>query len=203
MPKRPSNPISSPSLWTHFFHRFLSISETTQHWPLASNLSTTKRAHLLAVWICEMSAVSIVLYINKIRKVKSGKAKWTALKKVTLVGSKKTLLFAGKHLFPAPLSMFLLFFVPSPFFSLALCCIGDLILLQCPIMQTHTLHVVLMTATKTVSDPPNALLLFRADIFTFHSDSPCDFAEVLKHLLRVLSIRAVSLSRLLQLLHLL
>lgn len=35
------------------------------------------------------------------------------------------------------------------------------------------------------------------------SDSPCDFAEVLKHLLRILSVWSISLSCLLQLLHLL
>lgn len=180
---------------------FLSRS-LPRHWPLASNLSK-KRAHLLAAWICEMSAVSIQFYINKIRKAKPGKAKWAALKKVKLVGSKTTLLFVGKHLLPAPLCMFLPFFVPSPFFSLALCCIGDLVLFPRPIMQTCTLHMVLMTATKIVSDPQNALLLFRADTFMCHSDSPCDFAQVLKHLVRVLSIRAVGLSRLLQLLHLL
>lgn len=100
-----------------------------------------------------MSAVSIQFYINKIRKAKPGKAKWAALKKVKLVGSKTTLLFVGKHLLPAPLCMFLPFFVPSPFFSLALCCVGDLVLFPRPIMQTCTLHMVLMTATKIVSDP--------------------------------------------------
>lgn len=45
------------------------------------------------------------------------------------------------------------------------------------------------------------MLFFKADGFMCHSDSPCDFAEVLKHLLRILSIWSISLSCLLQLLH--
>lgn len=42
-----------------------------------------------------------------------------------------------------------------------------------------------------------------ADVSTCHTDSLCDFAEVLEHLLWILSIWPVRLSRLLQLLHLL
>lgn len=123
-----------------------------KHRPLVSNLSVTKRAFLLAVWICEMSDISIGLYINKIRKVKAGKAKWKALKKAKLFGPKDTFLFVGKHLFPAPLSPLLPFFVPSPFFSLVLS-LAQTILFYFNVQSRKTCssHVVLMTATKIAS----------------------------------------------------
>lgn len=107
-----------------FIHSFLPPGfpslRLPKHWPLVSNLSLTKRAFLLAVWISEMSDITIGLYINKIRKVKAGKAKWKALKKAKLFGPKETFLFVGKHLFPTALSPLLPFFVPAPFFSLVL-----------------------------------------------------------------------------------
>lgn len=122
-----------------------------KHWPLVSDLSVTKRACLLAVWIWQMSDISIGLYINKIRKVKAGKVKWEALKKAKLFGPKKAFLFVGKHLFPSPLSPLLPFFVPSPFFSLVLLP-AQMILFYFNVQshKTCSSHVVLTTATKTV-----------------------------------------------------
>lgn len=123
-----------------------------KHWPLVSDLSVTKRVCLLAVWTCEMSDMSIGLYINKIRKVKAGKVKWKVLKKAKLFDPKEALLFVGKHLFPAPLSPLLPFFVPSPFFSLVL--LPAQMMLFYFNVQSHktcSSHVVLTTATKTVS----------------------------------------------------
>lgn len=50
-----------------------------------------------------------------------------------------------------------------------------------------------------IKNPPKCI----ADVSTCHTDSLRDFAEVLEHLLRILSVWSVRLSRLLQLLHLL
>ena len=123
-----------------------------KHWPLVASLSVTKRAFLLAVWICEMSDITIGLYINKIRKVNAGKPKWKALKKAKLFGLKETFLFVGKHLFPAPLSPLLPFFVPFPFFSLVLSP-AQMILFYFNVQSRKTCssHVVLVTATKIAS----------------------------------------------------
>lgn len=138
-----------------FIHSFLPLSFPSFSrlpWPLVSNPPVTKRAFLVAVWVCEMSEFTTGLSINKIRKVKAGKAKWKAVRKAKLFGPKETFLFVGKHLFPASLTLLLPFFVPSPFFSLVL--LPAQMILFCFNVQsrkTCSSHVVLMTATKIAS----------------------------------------------------